>query len=189
MPLFWSIIVLALCLLVLLETGLLFLFLQILHGVRRQVQHLTDHQASLSGTGGLALGEQAPAFTALDQDGIVVKSDEFRGNKHLFLFVLPGCPACSSAIDALNLFVRGQHELNAFVIGSSDHASNGEYRAKLDKTLSILTPTEPSTLLQIYQVAGVPFAFVLDEQGVIQAKGVINRKEQIDRLIEPISIY
>ncbi len=172
--------IIALWVLVLVETGLLLLLLRALGELKQQGKLLATQTPSFE-MGGLDVGEQAPSFVAIDDDGTPVNLEDFSGRRRVLAFVSPGCPACGGAIEALNAVVREERDLVVLVLGGPDRERNRAYAAEHKAQMPIHTPT--ADVKQAYRVQGVPFVFILDEAGLIRAKGPVNATEHVQNLL------
>lgn len=139
-------------------------------------------QAQAPDAGGLLVGEQAPMFVALDQSGNEINLAHFQGQRRLLAFVLPGCPICPGALRVLHKVLQENPNLVGFVIGSPDESENYAYAIEQNIRIPLLTPDSELTE-KMYHVLGFPLIFVLDERGVIRAKGVVNRDERMQELL------
>lgn len=180
-PLFWVISIIALWMLVLFETVLLLLLLRAL-GQMKQQGTLTQKQTPSSEEWGLAVGEKAPPFVATDYEEKPVRLDDFQGQRRILAFLLPGCSSCDGTMKALDTFVRNEDAAIMLVIGGPDRDLNHAYATEHGTQIIVLTPT-PAFNGELYCLQGVPFVFVLDEAGIIRAKGVVTNSEQLDQLL------
>ncbi|MGI9062066.1 MAG: peroxiredoxin family protein [Ktedonobacteraceae bacterium] len=128
------------------------------------------------------MGVHAPSFATTDDEGNVVRLDDFAGKKRILTFVLPGCSSCAGAIQTLNTFLQTKPAETVLLIGSGDHLLNRAYASEHDAHLPLLTPS-PDFDADLYHIRGVPFVFVLDERGTIRAKGVVNDSDGLQRLL------
>ena len=181
-PTIWIVSSIALWILVLFETGLLLLLLRALGELRQRGTFSPRGDMESPETWGLAIGEQAPSFLATDQDGKAVRLDDFQGQRRVLAFILPGCSSCTDTMKALNTFVRNEGDAPVLVIGGSDRELNQAYAVEHDAEMSILTPALGFDG-ERFRIRGVPFIFVLDEAGVIRAKGAVYGIEQLQELL------
>lgn len=169
----------ALWVLVLFETVLLLLLLRAL-GILRQKGVLAATEQPLE-LGGLDVGEQAPAFVAIDQGGNPVRLEDFQGRQCVLAFILPGCSGCIGTLDSLKAVLQDEHDLAVIVISDADKEANRAYAIKHNLQIPVLTP-DPD-LVSVYRVRTFPFVFVLNEAGVIRTKGVVNVSEQLRSML------
>ncbi len=174
------IVVIALGLLQIFETGLLMFLLRRL-GEMKQQGVFFKRQSQSPNEWGPPLGEQAPLFNAVDQHKQTVRLKDMQGRKHLLAFISPGCALCVETIEMLNMFLQEEQDIVVLVFGGTDTKQNSVFANEHDATMSILTPdTEVS---DAYGVKVRPFGFVLDENGIIRAKGPLNHREHLDVLL------
>jgi peroxiredoxin len=176
--------IIALWVLVLFETVLLLLLLRALGQLRQQGTFPRNQKLSSESQEewGLALGELAPSFVVLDSDNRAFKTNDFQGQNRILAFILPGCSSCSNTVKALNTFLLSNHDITILVIGSSDINLNLAYAAEQDAKFSVLAPASGFDG-ELYRIRGVPFVFVLDELGIVRAKGAVNDFEQLQHLV------
>ncbi len=142
----------------------------------------TPQRPASSEEWGLDIGVRAPSFVTTDDEGNVVRLDDFAGKKRILTFILPGCSSCAGAIQTLNTFLQTKPAEILLLIGSGDRTLNRAYASEHDAHLPILTPS-PDFDADLYHIRGVPFAFVLDEIGNIRAKGTVNDSDGLQRLL------
>lgn len=164
------------------ETGLLLLLLKMLGELKQRGLLSTVSQAEWLQNRGLPVGEQAPSFTAINDDGNTVNLNDFLGQRCILAFISPGCSACAETVEALNAALRAEQNLVVLLIGGTDHEANHAYAVEHDAQMSILTPASDATQ-ELYRVRGVPFVFVLDKAGIICAKGVVNEGKHLQDLL------
>lgn len=102
------------------------------------------------------------------------------GHAQLLLFVSPGCHLCEAVLPSLRA-VSEASDLMPLVITDADvHETRGEYG---DRRLG--APVIPSQkIAQAYRVPGTPYIVILDEMGVVRAKGAVNNLEQMEGLVD-----
>lgn len=184
MPTIWMVMIVALWIVVLIETALLLALLRSLGQIRRLGALANqDRLAPLPPTnGGLGLGEAAPDFTVVDPAGHQMALSDFVGRRRLLAFVSPGCSVCTSLIQALNEVIHDGTDLAVLVIGTGDREVNREYGREQRAQMSILASLSES-VSDLYQVRSMPYVFALDEEGVVRGAGIVNRKEHLQGLL------
>ena len=178
----WIVSIIALWIVVIIETVLLLLLLRALGALRQKGGFSSEIRQRTPDDDGLPLGEQAPSFTAMEYDGNMVKMEQFRSPR-ILTFVLPGCSACIGAIEALNAIIENEPTLTVMVLGSPDREANRTFAIECGAHMPILAPTSSLLAKETYQLQGFPFVFVLDEEGRILAKGVVNSNEHVQELL------
>ncbi len=183
-----SIVVIILCVLVLFETVLLMFLVRGLGKLKQAgVLSLTKQDSLPFADRGLAVGTQAPDFVAIDRDGRPISLNNSNGSWRILAFVSPGCPACAMTIQTLDETVQERPDIVVLIVGSAARAANTAYAIEQNTSIPILTPD--ATLAQeVYLVQGIPFIYILDEVGIIRAKGVVNLPEHLQQLLLRTSI-
>lgn len=182
MPIGWIISNIVLWVVVICETVLLLLLLRALGEIKKQGSLLSKGYTNTLDDGGLNIGEKAPAFTASDYRGNIISLNDFDRQQRILAFIFPGCSACTDALEALNYFAQDNPNKELLVVGSPDSKRNQAYATEHHAKMTILTPT-PELADETYRIQKVPFIFVIDEAGIIQAKGVVNKVEQLQALL------
>ncbi len=175
--------IIALWVLVLIETGLVLLLLKTL-GKLQQQGGLAPRKQEVSpfADRGLALGTRTPDFEVVDHDGQAVRLGDSIGYWCILTFISPECHACENTIGALNIVLQDGLDIKVLVIGGTAREANYTYAIKHNASMPILTP-DPDLAKEIYLVRGVPFTYIIDDTGTIRAKGVVNEIEHLQRLL------
>ena len=141
-----------------------------------QMQAITPKRI---GREGLALGSKAPDFT-LPGAFKEVSLHEYAGRKVLLVFTQNGCGPCNGILPELK---RAHEKAEAQVLVVNE----GEPGEKADAAFPVLRQ-EDWSVSKRYSVLATPFAFYIDEQGMIRGKGVINSKEHIRYVLSSVKV-
>lgn len=174
------IVVIVLGVLQLFEIGLLAFLLRGFGQMKQQGVLFKNQEQSLGGSG-LAVGEKAPSFVAVDQHDQTIRTDDFRGRKCILAFITPGCTPCAETIEVLNAFSQDAHDVAVLIVGNTDRQQNLLYAIEHHAHIPVLTPD--TTVDDIYQIRMKPFAFALDEEGIVRAKSGLNDREHLEGLL------
>lgn len=134
---------------------------------------------------GLSVGQAAPIVTASDLDGGTrqIGAASADGRNTLVMFVSPTCPLCKVLLPVLKASQRSENAWLQIIL-----ASDGEERAQVEfrKRQSLQAfPYVLSPALGIsYQINRLPYAVLLDERGIVLARGLINSREHLESLFE-----
>jgi methylamine dehydrogenase accessory protein MauD len=175
-----------------LSNALLWVLVGVLAGVVlalvRQVGILHERVApsgALALSGGPKVGEVAPELVLETWSGasLHVGGPAADGRSTLVFFVSPSCPVCKGLLPVVRRVAESERAWLRSVIASDgpreQHegfvASHG--LAGDDYVLS-------TALGLAYQVAKLPYAVLLDEQGVVRASGLVNTREHLESLFE-----
>lgn len=134
---------------------------------------------------GLAVGESAPAVEVTDLDGVRHRLGAARqdGKSTLLLFVSPTCPVCKSLLPVVRS--TGKVERDWLDILLASDGDPDEHRQYAQANGLVDTPYVISTELGMtYQVSRLPFAALLDESGILRARGLVNSREHLESLFE-----
>jgi methylamine dehydrogenase accessory protein MauD len=134
---------------------------------------------------GLEVGERAPVVEVADLNGGSVRIGEPRsdGKSLLLLFVSPTCPVCKSLLPAVKSSGRDERSWLDIVLASDGDADEHRTFARshsLDGAAYVLS----APLGMTYQVSRLPFAALIDETGVLRARGLVNSREHLESLFE-----
>jgi len=134
---------------------------------------------------GLTVGERAPALDVVDLDGARIQLGAPRadGKSTLLLFVSPTCPVCKSLLPIVKS--SGKHERDWLDIILASDGNPEEHRAYVrSNDLGKVPYVLSAPLGMTYQVSRLPFAALLDEAGILRARGLVNSREHLESLFE-----
>lgn len=136
---------------------------------------------------GLPLGREAPDFSAPDLEGRAVSLAGFRGQPLLLIFGSPTCGPCRTLIPDLNVFAEERRqELRVLFMSRGEVAETQRFASEFGVRVPIATHPDEE-LPTKFQVRVTPFAFLLDGDGVIRAKGLANNRDHLDLLLRMAS--
>jgi methylamine dehydrogenase accessory protein MauD len=134
---------------------------------------------------GLAAGEFAPRVAAQDLNGRSLNLGAARADERatLIMFVSPTCPVCKALLPVLKSSLASERDWLDIIL-----ASDGETAAQREFVAAQRLENFPyvvSAPLGIsYQVSRLPFAVLIDAQGVLRARGIVNSREHLESLFE-----
>jgi methylamine dehydrogenase accessory protein MauD len=129
---------------------------------------------------GLAVGERAPDFTLPNVEGGLIS---LSGSLPLLaVFGSPSCAPCRGLIPDLNAFARERRgELNVLFLSRGDVEENRRFAAELDVRVPLAILSD-GALADRYKARVTPFAFVIDADGIVRAKGLANNRDHLETL-------
>jgi methylamine dehydrogenase accessory protein MauD len=137
--------------------------------------------ALIHGTGP-GVGEQSPKLEvhAMGGNAVTIGGELAAGRALLMLFVSSTCPICKKLIPIAKDFARSER-LQVLFVGD---AETGEQRKlmgqfQLDERSFVNGPEVGMT----YRIDKLPYAVLLDDRGIIAAKGLVNSREHFESLI------
>jgi methylamine dehydrogenase accessory protein MauD len=130
---------------------------------------------------GPKVGDQSPTFSLPSLTGDAVQLGQGQRRSTLVFFLSPTCPVCKKLIPILRS-VRDSEEAWLDVVLASDGEADKHQRF-IEYTGLTDFPYLLSPELGIaYRVSRLPFAVLLDDQGTIRSKGLVNSREQLESL-------
>jgi methylamine dehydrogenase accessory protein MauD len=177
MTVFWWTSSVVLWLVVLFLGVVLWGALQALGRLRWRLEQLEATTPSRVGRNGLRRGRKAPDFTLPDVQGNPVALHDFLGRKVLLVFTQAGCSPCREIVPELNRLQAGGDVL-VLVVNNGDRETARQWAAELQPRFPVLAQ-EGFTLSRRYEVFATPFAFLIDEHGVIASKGLGSNRQHL----------
>jgi methylamine dehydrogenase accessory protein MauD len=140
---------------------------------------------ALSPQSKLNVGDPAPELTLPDlQDGPVsIGGASNDGSRTLLFFLSPTCPVCDSLLPTVERVARTEVP-RVRVVLASDGAPHEHQRFVTAKRIGHLPYVLSAPLGMTYGVAKLPYAVLIDENGIIAAQGLVNTREHLESLFE-----
>lgn len=134
---------------------------------------------------GLKIGEPAPTMTLTDLDGRVVAigTSGTSPRSTLLVFVSPTCPVCKALLPVLKSSRLSEGRWLDIVL-ASDGAEEEQRRFTAAQGLQDFPYLVSTALGMAFQVDRLPFAALVDEGGILRARGIINSREHLESLFE-----
>ena len=154
----------------------------------RQIGILYERVApagALMAGSGLKTGEETPVFDleTLGGRAIRIGGTSSNGKSTLLFFLSPTCPVCKTLIPILTAMRKSEASWLEIVFASDgDEKEHRQWlqESKLESWPYILSRQLGMTM----QVAQLPFAALIDENGILCARGLVNTREHIESLFE-----
>lgn len=134
---------------------------------------------------GPKIGEVAPALTVADLSGrsVQVGGEDMAGRSTLVFFLSPTCPVCKTLLPTVMRVARAESEPVRVVLASDGAApEHREFVTRHD--VGDVPYVLSSELGVLYEVAKLPYAVLIDREGVLRAKGLVNTREHLESLFE-----
>lgn len=137
---------------------------------------------ALTTSGGPAVGDKAPAVPAhtLEGKNVIVGGPSKTMPLRLLMFVSATCPLCKGLIPAARSFAHDER-LELTFVGDDD--------ASVQRTMIAQHGLEAYRFIngpevgQAYEVGKLPYAVLLDSEGTILSKGLVNSREHLESLV------
>ncbi len=134
---------------------------------------------------GLKVGEPAPAMTVRDLGGnpLAVGGKSPSGRHMLLVFVSPTCPVCKALLPVLKS-TRASDADRIDIVLASDGPEEEHRSYVAAQSLREFPYVLSAQLGMAFQVGSLPFAAIVDAEGVLRARGLINSREHLESLFE-----
>lgn len=154
----------------------------------RQIGVLHERVApagALVGRHGPRVGEAAPILQAADWSGVTrtVGGADPAAESTLLFFLSPTCPVCKELLPVLDSVVHAEGRSLKLVFASDGPRAEHESFVRkhgLDEHPYLLS----TELGMAYEVGKLPYAVLIDADGVIRGKGLVNTREHVESLFE-----
>ncbi len=132
----------------------------------------------------IEVGDPAPQFDLLDIEGRKVHLGGRRsdGRGQLLLFVSPVCPMCKKLMGAVRSFARSERQaVELVLVGDGDRESH-RAMAREHGVQDLPFVISPIVGMQL-GIGKLPHAVLLDAEGIVRAKGIVNSREHLESLL------
>jgi methylamine dehydrogenase accessory protein MauD len=130
------------------------------------------------GREGLRVGATAPEFTLPDAKGSGVSLLQYHGRTVLLVFTQSGCGPCDAIVPEL-LRVQERGKIQVLVVNDGSPAETASRAAAINGCFPVLGQ-EHWSLSKSYQVYATPFAFLINELGIITGKGIVGSRQYLN---------
>jgi methylamine dehydrogenase accessory protein MauD len=134
---------------------------------------------------GPGVGDPAPRMELETLAGptITLGGASASGRSTLLFFLSPTCPICDTLLPVLrSLRVDEGAWLDIVLASDGDLEEQRDFHAR--KRLQEFPYVVSTALGLAYQVGKLPFAVLIDEHGIVRAKGLTNNREHLESLFE-----
>ena len=134
---------------------------------------------------GLTVGEPAPVIEVTDLQGRALRIGAPRsdGRSTLLLFVSPTCPVCKTLLPAVLSSRKDERGwLDVLLASDGDLTQQRDFVRR--QHLEVVPYIVSGALGLAYQVGRLPFGALLDEPGILRARGLVNSREHLESLFE-----
>jgi methylamine dehydrogenase accessory protein MauD len=130
-------------------------------------------------------GEPAPVLELLDWSGrrLRVGGPDPGGAGTLLLFVAPGCPVCKVVLPIARGVAAAEAGRLRLVLASDGPRAEHEAFVR-EHGLARESYVLSAPLGLAFQVGRLPYAILLDADGVVRARGLVSSREHLESLLE-----
>lgn len=135
---------------------------------------------AMVGKDGPTVGGEAPHVAGSDLDGrpVTVGAPLPGAERTLMLFVASSCPVCKGIVAFAGTFARAER-LALLLVG------DGEDLDTARRTFGSLGHpfADAPGVGMLFRIGKLPYAVMLDQEGVVIAKGLVNTREHLESLV------
>lgn len=130
-------------------------------------------------------GENAPVFDLTDllKRRVKIGGPNPAGKSSLIFFLSPTCPVCKKMLPILRSMAHTEARWLEIVLASDGEPAEHE-RFFAAHNLQEFPYVLSQELGMTYRVGKLPYAVLIDEAGVVRAKGLINTREHLESLVQ-----
>jgi methylamine dehydrogenase accessory protein MauD len=134
------------------------------------------------GRDGLSPGTEAPDFTLPNVAGQEISLCDFVGRKVLLVFVQPGCGPCHAVAPELNRLASRRRDVQVLALNNGSQEDVRRWAAETSARFPVLNQ-QGLSVSKRYEVFATPFAFLIDEAGVVRSKGLLGNKHHLGYIL------
>ncbi|MEM7708002.1 MAG: methylamine dehydrogenase accessory protein MauD [Pseudomonadota bacterium] len=143
---------------------------------------------ALSTGGGPKVGDAAPSLAVKDLAGEVhhlgpAEVSLADAKSQLIFFLAPSCPVCKTLLPVIRSSARAERGWLDVMLASDGELEKQQAFIEREK-LSDFPYVLSTELGMTYQVDKLPYAVLIDQQGILRAKGLVNSREHLESLFE-----
>lgn len=130
---------------------------------------------------GLEIGTKAPDFSLPDVEGQTVSLNDLAGKKVLLGFSSIHCPACKEVYPDLRAFSEQSRDVQVVMI--CEGPAEGVQQLANEEGFGFPVLMWEDSVARDYFVPGVPFFYMIDDEGEVINKGFANSLEQLKEIV------
>ena len=174
-----SLLIFAVCVLTVLVLALIIMVFALARQIGILFERISPVGAMVNDSGP-KLGEVSPAFNLPSLTGGLIQIGAVSPKHTLIFFLSPTCPICKKLLPVLKSISQSERWLDVVLASDGDEARHRSFiaRSELEQFPYVISEQLGVT----YRVSRLPFAVLLDGEGVVKAKGLVNTREQLESL-------
>ncbi len=131
---------------------------------------------------GPKVGERAPPVEVSTWEGQTLTIGTASAKSTLLFFLSPTCPVCKKLLPIIRAVqAREGRWLDVVLASDGDRPEHATFRDKYQ--LADFTYVLSQPLGMSFKIAKLPYCVLLDANGVVRAKGLVNSREQVESLM------
>jgi len=137
---------------------------------------------ALMTSAGPEVGQPAPRLSVPDLRGQPVLIGDAAALPLLILFVSPSCPICKELVPVAKSMARAEKLRLVFASDGGEASRHAEYVDRMG--LGSYQYVVSLELGMKFQVGKLPYAVLIDGDGVLRSRGLVNSREHLESLVE-----
>ncbi len=135
------------------------------------------------GNSGPELGERAPEIRTYDlnSDQMVTLAAPL-GKSTMLVFISPGCSSCDGLMPGVVALSQHEHDTEFILVSEVTNKVLNRKFIERHRLNSIKFIADPKVTEQ-YRIGGSPYAVLVDSEGVVRTKGLVNHLEHLESLL------
>ncbi|HEX6289735.1 MAG TPA: redoxin domain-containing protein [Herpetosiphonaceae bacterium] len=130
---------------------------------------------------GIPAGRRLPAVNSVTIHGKPWSSESVKGRPHVLLFGSTTCKECSAIMPDLSR-VQTMFGVQPILLMFSDIEQSAKYAERHNLSYDVIIASQE--LGAKFDVEVSPFAYGVDSQGIIRAKGLVNSRRQLEAIAQ-----
>lgn len=132
----------------------------------------------------LEVGAVAPrvAVRTWNDDSVTIGAPDARRIATLLLFVSPTCPVCKTILPIAESTVDAEGGVRLFLASDGPREEHAAFVARYG--LARLGYALSASLGVAYGASRLPYAVLIDADGIVRARGLVNTREHLESLFE-----
>lgn len=134
---------------------------------------------------GPKVGDHSPRFELADLNRrpVTIGAENPAGRSTLLMFVSPTCPVCKKLLPAVkSLAVSESKWLDLMFTSDGEPEAQADFVAR--HHLQSFPLVLSSELGLTYRVSKLPYAVLIDHEGIVRAKGLVNTREHLESIVQ-----
>ena len=175
-----SLLIFSVCVLSVLVLGLIVMVFALARQIGILFERISPVGAMINDSGP-KLGEVSPAFNLPSLTGGLVQIGAASSRYTLIFFLSPTCPVCKKLLPILKSVATSEKSwLDVALASDGEEAAHRAFVR--DRKLEQFPYLLSRDLGVAYRVSRLPYGVLIDNEGVVRAKGLVNNREQLESL-------
>ncbi|HEY2105856.1 MAG TPA: methylamine dehydrogenase accessory protein MauD [Candidatus Binataceae bacterium] len=133
---------------------------------------------------GPKVGDQSPVFDLIDirQRPVSIGRPAIDGQGTFLMFVAPGCPVCKKLLPVVKSILKEEASLK--LVFASDGERVEQQRFAQAQRIEDYPLVLSAELGMTFRIGKLPYVVLIDERGMVRAKGLVNTREHLESIMQ-----